>query len=396
MSLNWNQKPFLCIFTTLLTCHSTKTFEHKTLLSGTIARAAAVFCVDEIIVFDDDPSTIPPYLLKHQPKNTKKTKVELQALVPPQDEGYQNPDQFLFHLLSYMECPPFLRVPLIPRHENLNKAGMLPSLDMPHHLRAHDWCQYREGMVEDTEEVEAYYNNNGQSSQSKKKKRPKQDAAKESIAYVACGLQYPVKARTPITVPTKARVTIRFSDPNPPPSWPHLSREEVEALEVDIVVPEMPREEGGFYWGYTVRKAASLSAIFTESPFEGGYDCNIGTSERGVALSSLLPIASHPPSSDPSKTTTLPTEFSHMLLVFGGREGLEPAVVSDPTLVAAGLTKETTSQVFDFWVNLVPGQGSRTIRTEEAVWVGLMGLRGFLEGLGHRSRERDDLDSVLG
>ena len=158
----------------------------------------------------------------------------------------------------------------------------------------------------------------------------------------------------------------------------------------------MPREEGGFYWGYTVRKAASLSAIFTESPFEGGYDCNIGTSERGVALSSLLPIASHPPSSDPSKTTTLPTEFSHMLLVFGGREGLEPAVVSDPTLVAAGLTKETTSQVFDFWVNLVPGQGSRTIRTEEAVWVGLMGLRGFLEGLGHRSRERDDLDSVLG
>jgi len=31
--------------------------------------------------------------------------------------------------------------------------------------------------------------------------------------------------------------------------------------------------------------------------------------------------------------------------------------------------------VFDRWVNVCPGQGSRTIRTEEAVWIGLTGLR---------------------
>ena len=43
-----------------------------------------------------------------------------------------------------------------------------------------------------------------------------------------------------------------------------------------------PREVNGTYWGYTVRMAAGLSAIFDECPFEGGYDLTVGTSERGA------------------------------------------------------------------------------------------------------------------
>jgi len=35
--------------------------------------------------------------------------------------------------------------------------------------------------------------------------------------------------------------------------------------------------------------------------------------------------------------------------------------------------------LFDTWVNLVPSQGSRTIRTEEAVWIGLTTLGLALE-----------------
>ncbi|KAF2703943.1 DUF171-domain-containing protein [Pleomassaria siparia CBS 279.74] len=365
---------------------NTKSFEQKTLLSASMARAAAVFCVDEIVVYDDDPSSIPAYLAQYAGKHSKKTKAELQALVNPADEGYHNPDQFLFHLLSYLECPPFLRVPLIEHHPNLSKAGILPSLDIPHHLRQHDWCQYREGMVTGGEIVE----------ESKSKSKGK--AEKAIYHYVECGLPFPIKARAPATVPHKARVTIRFSSPNPPPSWPHISRQECEELEVDIVAPEAPREEGGFYWGYTVRRAASLSAVFTDSAFEGGYDCSIGTSERGIPLTSLLPTSASTASSTETSLppTSLPTAFHHMLVVFGGREGLEPAVISDPQLRAAGLTKETTNTLFDYWVNLVPGQGSRTIRTEEAVWVGLMGLRPYLENLVEEDQGASDDDSTFG
>ena len=36
----------------------------------------------------------------------------------------------------------------------------------------------------------------------------------------------------------------------------------------------------GLYWGYTVRVAKDLSTVFTGSPFKGGYDVTLGTSEK--------------------------------------------------------------------------------------------------------------------
>ena len=49
------------------------------------------------------------------------------------------------------------------------------------------------------------------------------------------------------------------------------------------VVPlAQPREATGVYWGYTTRIVPSLSQVWSESPFEGGYDLKIGTSERGT------------------------------------------------------------------------------------------------------------------
>ena len=58
-----------------------------------------------------------------------------------------------------------------------------------------------------------------------------------------------------------------------------------------------------------VRNAASLAEIWTECPFPGGYDYSIGTSENGDH--SL---------DDPSYQ--LPP-FKHLLIVFGGVQGLE-------------------------------------------------------------------------
>ena len=50
-----------------------------------------------------------------------------------------------------METPQYLRKALIGMHPELRYAGMLPPLDAPHHLRASEWGEYREGVVRFTD-----------------------------------------------------------------------------------------------------------------------------------------------------------------------------------------------------------------------------------------------------
>ena len=50
-------------------------------------------------------------------------------------------------LAPCVETPPYLRRALIARHADLAKVGGVPRLNAPHHLRVHDECEYREGVV---------------------------------------------------------------------------------------------------------------------------------------------------------------------------------------------------------------------------------------------------------
>jgi methyltransferase len=208
-------------------------------------------------------------------------------------------------------------------HPNLRTAGTLPSLDMPHHLRTNEWCEYREGVTVD-------------------EPNPRHG----SKVDVGLPQRYTISG---VQIPPKTRVTL------------HLNERSTEA---DAVAPSAPKEEAGYYWGYYVRTCPSLSAVFTESPYDGGYDISFGTSERGEPLSQLL-------------ACNKPPKPEHMLVVFGGVSGLEVAAKADPELRARGINADDGSvrDLFDYWVNVLPGQGSRTIRTEEAIWLGLMGLR---------------------
>lgn len=355
----------------------------KTLLAGRIARAAAVFCVDEIVIFDDDPSTIPNYIDTRY-RGRSKSKEDILSSIDEADQPWQYPDLFLYHVLSYAECPPYIRmdakdsrVSLFLQHQNLKWVGLLPSLDMPHHMKSHEWCQYREGVSLGPANPKSI----SPSKSKLKKSKAKQDASnQQQWTYVKCGLPYPVKI--PFKLDPATRVTLKFTDAVEPPSWPNLSKEECETLGVDAVAPSAPREEEGYYWGYNVRRATSLTNVLAECEFENGYDVTIGTSERGVPLTSVLPDAIAPRSpKKPKGVGQLPSEFKHLLIVFGGVAGLEPAVASDPELSEKGLTKETASELFDAWVNLVQGQGSRTIRTEEAVEFGLFGLKPYVDSL---------------
>ncbi|KAI9650084.1 hypothetical protein NHQ30_000097 [Ciborinia camelliae] len=298
----------------------------RTSMSGHIARALGVFCVDEVIIFNDGNA-----------RPSKKTFNASQSNRPQQEPledkytGNSDPDHFLTHLLSYLETPPNLRKYLFPMHENLRTAGTLPSTDLPHHLKSDEWCMYREGAT--------------------------LPGADEHGTFVEAGLRIPVTVAEQI--PENNRVTLKFSVD----AERAAKDKSFEVIKAEAVSPEEPREEGGYYWGWNVRRASCLSDVFTECGYDGGYDLTIGTSERGVDVHDLY-------GEDEEQKVG---KFKHLLVVFGGVAGLEVAVKNDEELQTLGVAE--AKDVFDRWINVCPGQGSRTIRTEEAVWIGLMGLR---------------------
>jgi methyltransferase len=174
--------------------------------------------------------------------------------------------------------------------------------------------------------------------------------------FVEAGLRIPVTVQEQI--PENTRVTLKLR-----PGAEEANRDaKHDVIPADPVGPEEPREESGYYWGFSIRRAGSLSDIFTECAYEDGYDVTIGTSERGAPLESIY-----------SEEEGRIGKFKHLLVVFGGVAGLEVAVKNDEELQKLGVVE--AKDVFDKWINVCPGQGSRTIRTEEAVWIGLMGLK---------------------
>lgn len=293
-----------------------KSHDQKTYLVGQVARALAVFCVDEVVIFDDEDTS---------------TQQSRHAIGENEYSAFSHPCHFLAHLLSYLETPPHLRKTLFPMHPNLRTAGTLPSLDMPHHLRANEWCEYREGVALNSDA-------NG--------------------TVVDVGLSEPRRVEG-AEISQGTRVTIRLGDSS--------------STAAKAVAPSTPREETGYYWGFNVRSCNSLSNVFTECPFNGGYDVSFGTSERGESLSTIL--------AKPSLSQSESHNYRHVLVVFGGVAGLEVAAKNDLDLGQMGISGMNVHELFDHWVNVLPNQGSRTIRTEEAVWLGLMGLRGFVESI---------------
>lgn len=274
-----------------------------------IARALAVFNVDEVVVYDDSPK-----------------EGRAQRIDPRSYTGDIDHCHFIAHVLSYLEAPPFMRKALFPLHPNLRFSAQTQSLDMPHHPHPNEWIPYREGVTLD---------------QGRR-------AAKGTLVDV--GLKEPITIDADI--PPKTRVTLHF---------PSRSRTEAQPVH-----PSTPRTEGGYYWGFAVRRASSLSTVFTESPYEDGYDVSVGTSERGQPLKKAFPVSRKP-------------KFNHMIIVFGGPKGLEYASSNDEELVSSDASGGRVRNLFDYWVNVLPSQGSRTIRTDEAVFIALSRMTSLWE-----------------
>ncbi|XP_011170091.1 putative methyltransferase C9orf114 homolog [Solenopsis invicta] len=279
--------------------------ELRTYLAGQIARAACIYRVDEIVVFDD----------RGEVTEDEKRKVRKDDVL---GEGRVGCLQ-LARILQYLECPQYLRKYFFPIHKDLQYAGLLNPLDAPHHLRQEDESLYREGIVTN-KPIKV-----GKGSQ------------------VNVGLLNEIHVDKVLMPGIRVTVKIPAGQPNP------------KKLKGIVVPPNVPRAETGIYWGYTVKLVKNLTEVLTNCQYKGGYDLTIGTSDKGTLI-------------DEIEARSL--KYRHCLIVFGGLRGLEAAVDVDPHL-----NIDDPSLVFHKYVNMCPQQGSRTIRTEEAILLTLAELR---------------------
>jgi methyltransferase len=249
----------------------------KTAKVGYIGRAAAIFRVDEIIVYGNN----------------------LRA--------NQNRDlEFVSLLLSYLETPQYLRKRLYELKPELQYAGILPPLRTPHHpqfgrMRDLKVGEFREGVVI--------------------------SKAKEN-ALVDIGVEQPAVLATTL-VNVNERLTLRIAKVKP------------NAVEVQLV----HREDIPQYWGYKVSVEKRPMREFIESR---KFDLTVGTSKMAARFQ------------DASSALASRWHKAHsVLLLFGA-----------PTRGLFEIAKDEGANldaIVDFLLNTVPGQGTETVRTEEAL-----------------------------
>jgi len=179
----------------------------------------------------------------------------------------------------------------------------------------------------------------------------------KNISYVYVGLDR--DCRVEKKIPEGVRVTVKFDD-----SSPEYVLKPKGKLRGTVVSPHLPRTEAGLYWGYSVRIAKNLSSVFSEVPFKDAtkYDVTIGTSEKGTPVHTL------------KLAKDKGQKIKHLLVVFGGVEGLEYALENDETLM-----EDDVSVLFDHYVNTCPNQGSRTIRSEEAILISMTAITPIIQ-----------------
>ena len=252
----------------------------KTSKIGLIGRIAAIFKVDEIIIYPD---------LR---KINQRDDADLIGL-----------------LLAYMETPQYLRKSLFKLDPRLKFAGILPPLRTPHHplnrkAEKLKVGEYREGVT--------------------------LSRAKEGI-LVDIGVEHPALLRET--------------------SWPLGKRLTLQIVKVveHVEVQTAHRDQIPSYWGYTITIENRPFGEFVES---GKFELTIATSKLGTIFMEIA-----------GKIGEKWEKSRHVLVAFGApTRGLHEIVKTE------GINLD---DVVDFVVNMVPEQGTETVRTEEALLASL-------------------------
>jgi predicted SPOUT superfamily RNA methylase MTH1 len=253
----------------------------KTSKIGLIGRTAAIFKIDQIIIYPDNPR-----------KTNQKKDAALIAL-----------------LLAYMETPQYLRKLLFKLDPQLKFAGILPPLRTSHHplnrkAKKLKIGEYREGIT--------------------------LSRAKEGV-LVDIGVEQPALMRET--------------------NWALGKRLTLQVVNVGerIEVQTVSRDDVPSYWGYTVTVENRSFRKFIEN---GKFDLTIATSKLGA---NFMDVA--------GKMGEKWKKSQRILMAFGApTRGLYEIVKSE----GANL-----DDVVDFVVNMVPEQGTETVRTEEALLASL-------------------------
>uniref|UniRef100_A0A915CS80 Uncharacterized protein n=1 Tax=Ditylenchus dipsaci TaxID=166011 RepID=A0A915CS80_9BILA len=306
-SLMGNQKKWYSLAIALpgSILNNTQSAELRSYVAGEIARTCAIFCVDEVVIFDE---------------TSRMTQMHLDAYYSGSwaDRAEQPSESniecnfYLAKIMEYLECPQYLRKSLFPMQKPLKYAGLLNPLDAMHHLRADNFdIPYREGVI--------------------------LNLPKKKGQGLLCdvGLDEELRLSQNIKIPAGTRVTVKIS----------TDRNADGELQGTITSPRAIRKEAGLYWGYKIRLAKSLSDVFSNSKYDFVID------ELEVDRQN----------------------HRNIIIVFGGLGGLEIAVDSDEEI-----SQTDPADYFSNYVNSLVDQGSRIIRTEEAIPITLTSLKGFL------------------
>lgn len=252
----------------------------KTSKIGLIGRAAAIFRVDEIIVYPDNPKA-------NQARDM----------------------DFIALLLNYLETPQYLRKRLFKLEPRLQFAGILPPLRTPHHpvsgkIKDLKAGEYREGVV--------------------------LSQAKEGL-LVDIGVDQAALLR---------EKQFAVGD--------RLTLQVVKAGE-QVEVQTVNRDDVPVYWGFRVR---AEKRPFGQLVTSGEFDLAIATARVG---DKFVDVAD-----EIGKKWSL---AQHVLVVFGApSRGLHEIAKEEGAELEA---------IVDFVVNMIPEQGTVTVRTEEALLASL-------------------------
>ena len=260
----------------------------KTLKIGQIARAASVFCVDRIVIYQD----------------------------PDLDEA-----DFIEKILLYAETPQYLRKRLFPLTDDLRYAGAIPPLRTPHH----PVDATRGASKASIEGVEAAKGGGGGAwTRVGEIRAGVVVRVHETGSWVDIGLDRSAFLDVPLH--RNERVDVRITSDTPLKAVP-VSRDEIAG-----------------YWGYSVTKADRLTRALTDAP---AGKLLIATSRYGEPLDIDLLMK-----------VEAECETNDVLIAFGSpHKGILEFMRDEGTPISR----------FDYLINSVPGQGTETIRVEEAV-----------------------------
>lgn len=263
------------------TISDTPHLREKTAKLGLIGRAAAIFRVNEIILYPDCP------------KVDQSRELDFMAL-----------------LLNYLETPQYLRKQMFKLEPDLEYAGILPPLRTPHHplsgkTKHLKVGEYREGVVI--------------------------SETKEGLV-VDIGVQQPALLRQK-QFAIGNRLTLQ-----------------VVNIGKQIDVQAISRDEVPQYWGYRVCVEQHSIGQLT---VEGEFDLRVATARIG---NNFMDVA--------NKIGEKWGSSQRVLVAFGApSRGLHEIVLDEGLNLA---------DIADFTINMVPNQGTVTVRTEEALLASLV------------------------